>query len=118
MPDATSDVRRSTAAFSRHCWKDSKEDRMTDRSIEEVQQWLAARIAGILEISPASVDIDEHLINLGLTSRQAIALTADLETYLSRAVDPVLLWEHPSIRLLTQRLFGPPAADARDSGHG
>ncbi|MGK9237125.1 acyl carrier protein [Inquilinus limosus] len=75
-----------------------------DKTFDDVQQWLVIHVARLLEVSPDSIDVDEEMVNLGLTSRQAVTLTADLETYLSRPTDPALIWEYPTIRQLAQHL--------------
>jgi aryl carrier-like protein len=74
------------------------------KPFEDVQQWLVAYVARLLGVSPESIDVDEEMVNLGLSSRQAITLTAHLETYLSRPTDPALIWEYPTIRQLAQHL--------------
>lgn len=69
-----------------------------------LQQWLVDYIAKLLKLSTDSVDIDEQLVFLGLSSIQAVTLTADLEKHLERSVDPAVLWECPTIRRLAHRL--------------
>lgn len=74
------------------------------KPIDDVQQWLVTYIAKLLDIAPESVDVDEEMVNLGLSSRQAITLTANLETYVAQPTDPALIWEYPTIRQLAQHL--------------
>lgn len=75
-----------------------------NKSANDVQNWLIDYVANQLNVSPDSIDPDEDLVNLGLSSRQAITLAANLETYLDKPTDPALIWEYPTIRQLAQYL--------------
>ena len=77
---------------------------MSVQTSKEIQQWLIAYLSRELEIKPENVFIDENFVNFGLTSRQAIALTGDLEEFLGRPVDPAIAWEYPTIRRLADCL--------------
>lgn len=59
--------------------------------------WLTKRVAGMLEVDPADLDADLPLAELGLSSLQAVELAGDLEDRLGRAVDPTVVYDHPTI---------------------
>lgn len=70
----------------------------------DIQNWIAGYLAKELEVSQDQIPLDEQLTNLGITSRQAVMLTGDLEDYLGRPVDPAVIWDHPTIRELALHL--------------
>ena len=89
----------------------------------EIQDWLIAHLAELLQVPPGSMDIRESFMNYGLSSRDAVALSGDLEELLGRRLSPTLAYEHPSILQLSQYLTEPfassdpaPANHAR-AGH-
>ncbi|WP_225771319.1 acyl carrier protein [Inquilinus sp. Marseille-Q2685] len=71
---------------------------------DSIQRWLADYVAMLLKVPADSIDVDEQLVYLGVSSSQAMTLTADLEKHLARPIDPALLWEFPTIRRLAQHL--------------
>jgi len=70
----------------------------------DIQNWIAGYLAKELQVSQDQIPLDEQLTNLGITSRQAVMLTGDLEDYLGRPVDPAVIWDHPTIRELALHL--------------
>lgn len=62
--------------------------------------WLTDRVAMMLEANPADLDADLPLAELGLSSLQAVELAGDLEDRLGRAVDPTVVYDHPTIAAL------------------
>jgi acyl carrier protein len=78
---------------------------MTKHSVEMIESWLSAEIASSLEATPGKIDVEQPFTNLGLSSRQAILLTARLEDHLEIGeLDPSLLWDFPTIRKLAVHL--------------
>lgn len=76
----------------------------TKRSEAEISDWIAARVAGELNIAPDEVDRNGDLTNCGLDSIAAFTLTGDLAEWLDRDLRATLLWEFPSIQSLAQHL--------------
>jgi phthiocerol/phenolphthiocerol synthesis type-I polyketide synthase D len=76
------------------------------KSMIEIQNWMVAFVATELNLSTDEIPIDEPLVNLGMSSRQAVFLTGALEDFLGVAVDPAVIWEHPSIGKLAGHLAG------------
>ena len=73
-------------------------------TMDSIQRWLVDYVARLLTVPADSIDVDEQLVYLGVSSSQAMTLTADLEKHLARPIDPALLWEFPTIRRLAQHL--------------
>jgi acyl carrier protein len=84
------------------------------KDIANLQLWIVNYLADILQLQIDEVDIDEQLVFLGVTSVQAIALTADLEKHLNRPLDPAILWECPTVR----RLAGHLSFDSQGASNG
>jgi acyl carrier protein len=74
------------------------------KSCEEIEQWLVSYLSRELKVPPSDLPLEENLTNLGVTSRQAIVLTGELEEWLGKPVDPAVAWEHPTIRALAAAL--------------
>lgn len=77
-------------------------------SADEIEAWLIRHLAERLDTSSESIDPCEPFASHGLTSREAVVLSGELEEWLERTLSPTLVWEHPTIRELARFL----AADA------
>ncbi|GAA3396125.1 SDR family NAD(P)-dependent oxidoreductase [Cryptosporangium minutisporangium] len=66
----------------------------------ELAEWLVARIAAATGADPADIDRHHPLGELGLSSRDSVAIIGELERILSRPLSPTLVWEFPTIALL------------------
>ena len=77
---------------------------MTQRSADEVEKWLVVYIARQLKAQPEQISIDEEFVNLGLSSRQAVELTLNLEEFVGRPTDAGLVYDYPTIRSLARFL--------------
>ena len=77
----------------------------------QIVHWLRTRIAGMLSRPPQSIPVDEPLERCGLSSRDAVALSGDLEEWLGTDVSPTLAWEYPTIEKIAAHL-----ASASDEG--
>ncbi len=71
---------------------------------EIVQTWLVARLATVLDIPAAEIDIDAPFDRYGLDSLAAITLTGGLEEWLDQELPVTLAWDYPNIALLSQYL--------------
>ncbi|MBC6366466.1 type I polyketide synthase [Algoriphagus sp. AK58] len=75
----------------------------------KIQDWLVSQLAEQLELPPSEINIHEPFSNYGLSSRDLVTLSGDLEEWLGRRLSPSLAYEYPSILLLSNHL-----ADDRD----
>ena len=109
-----------------HAWQDdglaaaphpaaTTADRAIRPSAEAVTAWLVHRIAEMQGLSPAQVTVGAAFTSLGLDSFKLVALSGELSTWLGEAVEPTLLYSHPSIGRLARHLSGsaPAAAHSR-----
>ncbi|MBV8882511.1 MAG: acyl carrier protein [Chroococcidiopsidaceae cyanobacterium CP_BM_RX_35] len=70
----------------------------------EIQDWIVAYLAELLEIQPEEVDITIPFDRYGLDSSAAVGLTGDLEDWLGEEVDPTLLYDYPTVESLVEHL--------------
>jgi acyl transferase domain-containing protein/acyl-CoA synthetase (AMP-forming)/AMP-acid ligase II/acyl carrier protein len=78
------------------------------RTAPEIRDWLVTRLAPILGVAPADLDIHQPLDGSGLTSLQVIGLAGELQEWLGRPTSPTLVYEYPTIAELSQYLAGGP----------
>src|SRR2546429_7174154 len=77
---------------------------------EAIQAWLVSQLSQVLQVEPQDIDIREPFTNYGLTSRDAVGLSGDLEDWLGRRLSPTLAYEYPTIERLAWHLAGEPGA--------
>lgn len=73
-------------------------------NIREIQDWLISQIAELLSLEPDVIDIRESFTNYGLSSRDVVTLSGELEEFLERRLSPTLAYEYSSIFTLSQYL--------------
>lgn len=79
-----------------------------------LRDWLSRALGKVLSLAPEAIDQQAPFAELGLDSRSAVALVAALEDHLGGAtLDPTLLWQHPTIAALSDRLSGAEAKPAQ-----
>ncbi|MFD9888011.1 acyl carrier protein, partial [Amycolatopsis sp. NPDC059027] len=87
----------------------------------QLRHWLAGRLAEICGLPVSDVDVDRPLREYGLTSRDAVTLTGELEDELDRELPTQLLWQHPTITALAAALVPEPEGETwggNDAGGG
>ncbi|WP_416977676.1 SDR family NAD(P)-dependent oxidoreductase [Streptomyces sp. T028] len=71
---------------------------------QNLRNALVRLVSDISGISPEQLDDARPLAEYGLTSRDAVGLTGELEKMLNRPLSATLLWEHPTIGQLVSTL--------------
>lgn len=71
---------------------------------EVIQGWIVDYVAQVLEIEPTQVDTRAAFDQYGLDSATTISLICHLEGLLGQELNPTLLYDLPSIAVLSQRL--------------
>jgi acyl transferase domain-containing protein/acyl-CoA synthetase (AMP-forming)/AMP-acid ligase II/acyl carrier protein len=74
------------------------------KTIAEIENWLTAKIAEILEVSTVEIDRQQPLAIHGLNSLKAVSIATELETWLGIEVAPTIVYEYPSIQALANYL--------------
>ncbi|MEM7591785.1 MAG: acyl carrier protein [Cyanobacteria bacterium P01_A01_bin.83] len=70
----------------------------------EVQDWVISYLSELLEIEPEEIDPTLPFDRYGLDSTAAAALTSDLEDWLEQEIDPILLYDYPTVEQLAEYL--------------
>jgi acyl transferase domain-containing protein/surfactin synthase thioesterase subunit/acyl carrier protein len=73
---------------------------------EQIKTWLAEAVARLCGLSGESVALREPFASFGLSSRQAVGMTGELQEWVGRPVAPALLWDYPTIEALAHHLAG------------
>ncbi len=85
----------------------------TDMTAAEVRQWLRDWIANAVGQSPDRIDDATPMVELGLSSRDAVAMAADIEDRTGVTVSIAAAFQHPTIETLaTWIVEGDPEDDA------
>src|SRR5688500_10305028 len=74
---------------------------------EEIQNWLIDTLSEQLGLESSTIEFNEAFASLGVDSLQALIICGDLEVWLGLQLPPTLLWDYPSINLLSQHLAHP-----------
>jgi acyl carrier protein len=78
---------------------------------EAIQTFIVSLISEKLDINPDDIDIQAAFESFDLSSTEAMIIVSKLETWLGRSLSPTLMWNYPTIELLSIRL----AEDANSS---
>ncbi|MFI7500445.1 SDR family NAD(P)-dependent oxidoreductase [Streptomyces sp. NPDC049687] len=89
----------------------STTDSRPGSGVAELRAALVQLISDISGISAEQLDDARPLAEYGLTSRDAVGLTGELEKMLDRSLSATLLWEHPTIGQLVHTLANADDAD-------
>ena len=63
----------------------------------QIQNWLIENIAQRLNIPASEIDIHEPFASSGLSSVEAVSLSADLEDWLENKISPTIVYDYPNI---------------------
>jgi acyl carrier protein len=73
-------------------------------TVEDIQNWLIDQFAQQLNVDPDDIDIEEPFDNYELDSSKALVLLGRLEKWLGKELNPVLIFNYPTIAELAERL--------------
>ena len=87
----------------------------TDMTVAEVRRWLRDWVSRATGQSPDAIAEATPMVELGLSSRDAVAMAADIEDHIGVTVSIAVAFEHPTIEALaTWIVEGDPETDASD----
>ena len=87
-------------------------DQCCRRTADEIQIWLASQLAERLSLPEDEVDLRAPFDTFGLSSREAVFLSGDMEEWLGQRLSPTLLYEYPTIESLAAFLAENPQSAA------
>ena len=73
-------------------------------TVAEIQQWIVSYVSQLLNISEQEIDVTIPFDRYGLDSLAAIGLSGRLGSWLEYEIDPMVLYDYPTIEALTQYL--------------
>ena len=71
---------------------------------QELADWLTIKVAGYLNVSWDTIDIDTPLADCGIDSVSAMALCADLQCERGFDVETTIVWDYPTIDAMAAHL--------------
>ncbi|MDN5740878.1 type I polyketide synthase, partial [Corynebacterium casei] len=77
-------------------------------TVEELQGWIRAWVADVTGLPEEEIVDTKPLENFGLSSRDAVVLSGELENLLGQQLDATVAYEYPTIALLADRLINGP----------
>src|ERR1700733_11618389 len=112
MTDIETDSQPSTEADAAPVGKPVR----TDMTVVEVRQWLRNWVANATDRSADAVDEATPMVELGLSSRDAVAMAADIEDRTGVTVSIAAAFEHPTIESLASWIVeGDPLDNSADT---
>src|SRR5512132_1071780 len=89
----------------------------TDMTVAEMREWLRNWIANATGQSPDAINDSTPMVELGLSSRDAVAMASDIEDLTGVTLTATVAFRHPTIEsLATVIVEGEPEIDMTDSG--
>ncbi|CRZ17552.1 polyketide synthase Pks13 [Mycolicibacterium neworleansense] len=86
-----------------------------DLTVAEMREWLRKAVANATSQSPDAIDETTPLIELGLSSRDAVAMASDIEDLTGVTLTATVLFRHPTIEsLATVIIEGEPEPENTD----
>ncbi len=84
----------------------------SEMTVVELREWLRGWVCRATGLDISKVTDDRSLEEYGLSSRDAVTLSADLEDLLGRPLDATVAYQHPTIESLAEyAINGPTEAD-------
>lgn len=83
---------------------DVQESNYEKVSSETIKSWLTNYLAKLIGIESENIDPEVNFDEYGLDSELAIGLTGDLEIWLGRRINPILLYNYTNIETLSKKL--------------
>jgi acyl carrier protein len=72
------------------------------RTETEIEDWFINALARELKIPPESIDVAAPFETFGLDSLAAVGLTGSLEDWLGCPVDPMMVYDYPTIQAMAK----------------
>ena len=89
----------------------------TEMSVPEMREWLRNWVANATGQAPGSIDESVPMVELGLSSRDAVAMASDIEDLTGVTLTATVAFRHPTIEALaTVIVEGEPELEAVEEG--
>ncbi|OLT69302.1 phosphopantetheine-binding protein [Moorena producens 3L] len=74
-------------------------------TVDEVQEWLISYLSQLLDLEIEEISTSTSFNRYGLDSSASISLTSDFGDWLSKEIDPTILYSYPTIEAMAEH-FG------------
>lgn len=88
----------------------------TEMTVPEMRKWLREWVGKAVGKSPDSIDESVPMVELGLASRDAVAMAADIEDLTGVTLSVAVAFQHPTIESLATRIIEGEPERSEDSG--
>jgi len=75
-----------------------------ERTADEVMDWIVTYLAGEMQVEPSAIDVSAPFDNLAVDSVTAVGMTGALEEWLGVSIDPMVVYDYPTIEAMSQYL--------------
>lgn len=75
----------------------------TDMTVNEMRQWLRNWVANATRQAAESIDESVPMVELGLSSRDAVAMASDIEDLTGVTLTATVAFRHPTIEALARQ---------------
>ena len=75
-----------------------------DMTVAEMRAWLRNWVGNATGVAPDSIDESAPMVELGLSSRDAVAMAADIEDLTGVTLSATVAFQHPTIESLATRI--------------
>lgn len=72
--------------------------------VSNLKEWIIVRLSELMQIKKESIDVNEPFAAYGMDSLKAVQLSGDLETLLNKELPATLVYDYPTINLLSAYL--------------
>ncbi|MDN5759847.1 MAG: phosphopantetheine-binding protein, partial [Tomitella sp.] len=84
-------------------------------TVGELRAWLVEWVAESTGLDRSAVDESRPMEEFGLSSRDAVALSGEIEDRIGTVLDATIVYQHPTIASLAQRIVDGPPSPADDT---
>ena len=90
-----------------------KSPQTSSMTTDELRAWLRAWVVSTTGLPEEDITDDKPMETFGLSSRDVVVLSGELENLLHVQLDATIAYEYPTIGALAKRLIDGPATSAR-----
>ena len=81
---------------------------LQNKSVDErrtlIETWVVKELTSLLGVDSGQIHSNVTFDNFGLDSTSAVTLVGSLEDWLEHPLTPNLVYQHPTVRMLSQHL--------------
>jgi acyl carrier protein len=71
---------------------------------QDLRNWFVLKVAELTGIEPREISVGKPFTVFGVTSKDAVIISGELEEWLGRRLSPTLLYDYPTIEAIVRHL--------------